>query len=179
MAGATGKPPPRLRRGETPSCGGFAATPRLLPQKEANHSRSKCWKICSPAVITYTPQKDLSSVSLTADSSLCGGSLLAAPLAKPPLKGEVPAYGGRRGSSPHAAKVAAALSAAVTTTQQQEKSPPLRRNQLRRKAPRQTPAALREKGSGEEGLLSEKPPPPQNSPVFPLIQFVHERGDAV
>ena len=164
MAGATGKPPPRLRRGETLTCGGFAATLASFRRKRGTIRGSEWGKIYSPAVITYTPQKDLSSVSLTADSFLCGGSLLAAPLAKPPLKGEVPAHGGRRGSSPHAAKVAAALSAAVTTTQQQEKSPPLRRNQLRRKAPRQTPAALREKGSGEEGLLSEKPPPPQNPP---------------
>ena len=35
---------------------------------------------------------------------------------KPPLKGEVPALGGRRGSFPNATKVTAALSAAVTTT---------------------------------------------------------------
>ena len=35
--------------------------------------------------------RGLSSVSLAADSSLCGGSLLVALPAKPPLKGEVPA----------------------------------------------------------------------------------------
>ena len=39
---------------------------------------------------------------------------MAALPAKPPLKGEVPAAGGRRGSPPYATKVAAALSAAVT-----------------------------------------------------------------
>ena len=37
----------------------------------------------------------------SADSSLCGGSLLEGTRAKPPLKGEVPAACGRRGSSPH------------------------------------------------------------------------------
>ena len=45
-------------------------------------------------------QKSLSSVSLATDNSLCGGSLLANLRAKPPLKGEVPAIGGRRGSFP-------------------------------------------------------------------------------
>ena len=78
---------------------------------------------------TFSPQlcvpqqKGLSSVSLAADSSLCGGSLLAALPAKPPLKEEVPAVGGRRGSSPSATKVAAALSAAVTSTPKQENAP--------------------------------------------------------
>ena len=43
--------------------------------------------------------------------------------AKPPLKGEVPAICGRRGSFPHAAKVAAALSAAVTTAKPIEDAP--------------------------------------------------------
>ena len=57
------------------------------------------------------------------DSSLCGGSLLAHLRAKPPLKGEVPAISGRRGSFPNAVKVAAALSAAVTTTKKQESAP--------------------------------------------------------
>ena len=47
MAGAIGKlpdglrPPPRLVRGETVTCGGFAATPRLLPQKEGDHPRQR------------------------------------------------------------------------------------------------------------------------------------------
>ncbi len=53
----------------------------------------------------------------------CGGSLLAYFHAKPPLKGEVPALGGRRGSVHPRRKVAAALSAAVTTTKQQESAP--------------------------------------------------------
>ena len=50
---------------------------------------------------------------------------MAALPAKPPLKGEVPATGGRRGSLPNATKVTAALSAAVTTTKQQETAPQL------------------------------------------------------
>ncbi len=71
--------------------------------------------------------------------------------AKPPLKGEVPAICGRRGSFPHAAKVAAALSAAVTTAKPIEYAP----NSHGRTSPKERtslfPAALREKGSGEEG----------------------------
>ena len=41
VAGAIGKPPPRLVRGETLTCGGCAATPRLLPQKEGDHPRQR------------------------------------------------------------------------------------------------------------------------------------------
>ena len=41
VAGAIGKPPPRLVRGETLTCGGFAATLSLLPQKEGNHPRQR------------------------------------------------------------------------------------------------------------------------------------------
>ena len=61
MAGAIGKladglrPPPRLVRGEILTCGGFAATPRLLPQKEGDHSRSEWWKIYLSAVATNAP----------------------------------------------------------------------------------------------------------------------------
>ena len=51
------------------------------------------------------------------------GILSAALPAKPPLKGEVPALGGRRGSSPKRHTVAAALSAAVTSTNSQESAP--------------------------------------------------------
>ena len=105
---------------------------------------------------------EVSSVSLTAFSSLCRGSLWTVLPAKPPLKGEVPAICGRRGPFPYAAKVAAALSAAVTTAKPIEDAP----NSHGRTSPKERtslfPAALREKGSGEEGLLSEKPPPPQN-----------------
>ena len=41
VAGAIGKPPPHLVRGETLTCGGFAATSRLLPQKEGDHPRQR------------------------------------------------------------------------------------------------------------------------------------------
>ena len=102
---------------------------------------------------------------------LCLGCIgdvpLAALPAKPPLKGEVPAIGVRRGSSPTPRTVAAALSAAVTTTKQQETAPQLTAAYCMEEKPTRTAAALREKGSGEEGLLSEKPPPPQNLRLFP------------
>ena len=88
--------------------------------------------------------------------------------AKPPLKGEVPAIGGRRGSSPTPRTVAAALSAAVTTTPKQETAP----NSQGRASPKESsslfPTALRERGSGGEGLLSEKPPLPQSLPTLRL-----------
>ena len=48
------------------------------------------------------PTKKLILSQPSADSSLCGGSPLAYLPAKPPLKGEVPAVGGRRGSVPPA-----------------------------------------------------------------------------
>ena len=62
VAGAIGKlpdglrPPPRLRRGDTVTCGSFAATSCLLPQKEGDHPRQRM-------------VEDI--------FSLCGGSLLA------------------------------------------------------------------------------------------------------
>ena len=53
--------------------------PCLLPQKEGDHSRSEWWRIYFlPATIASLRSRGLSSVSLTADSSLCGGSLLGA-----------------------------------------------------------------------------------------------------
>ena len=55
--------------------------------------------------------------------SLRKGTLSATLPAKPPLKGEVPAVSGRRGSFPKRRKVAAALSAAVTSTNSQESAP--------------------------------------------------------
>ena len=81
---------------------------------------------------------------------LCGGSLLASLHAKPPLKGEVPAICGRRGSSPHAAKVAAALSAAVTTTKLIEDRLHFQADPPPQKQTSQTPAALREGARGGE-----------------------------
>ena len=80
---------------EAVTCGGIATTPCLFPQKEGDH-----------------PQQRMVKDTL----SLRKGILSAAFPAKPPLKGEVPAVGGRRGSSPCAAKVAAAQSAVVTIT---------------------------------------------------------------
>ena len=60
----------------------------------------------------------------SADSSLCGGSLLEETRAKPPLKGEVPAKRAE-GFVPHVAQVAAALSAAVTATKRHGTAPNL------------------------------------------------------
>ena len=82
------------------------------------------------------------------DSPLCGGSPLEESRAKPPLKGEVPAICGRRGSSPHAAKVAAALSAAVTTTKSIGDRFYFQAERPMQKQIRQTPAALREGARG-------------------------------
>ena len=99
-------------------------------------------------------QKSLSSVILAADSFLCEGSLLTALPAKPPLKGEVPAAGGRRGSSPSAAKVAAALSAAVTTTYLQEPAPTLHGREPPKEELSLFPATLRERGVWGEWRFS-------------------------
>ena len=60
----------------------------------------------------------------SADSSLCGGSLLEGTRAKPPLKGEVPAKRAE-GFRPLCRKDAAALSAAVTTCKHKENAPNL------------------------------------------------------
>ena len=63
VAGAIGKlpdglrPPPRLRRGETLTCGGYAATLRLLSQKAG-----------------ILPQKQMmEDIGHTAQMSWCGG----------------------------------------------------------------------------------------------------------
>ena len=99
------------------------------------------------------------------DISLCVGSTLAYLPAKPPLKGEVPALGGRRGSVPSAPQgrggsvsrrdhnQAAGIRAQQTgATCQKEESP-------------RPPATLRERGSGGEALLLEKRPLPQHLPA--------------
>ena len=87
--------------------------------------------------------------------------------AKPPLKGEVPALGRRRGSFPNATKVTAALSAAVTTTKQQEPAPTLRRNQLRRSHhPKRQPLFGREGSGGRGASLREAASPPSTSPTL-------------
>ena len=121
----------------------------------------------------------LSSVSLAADSSLCGGSLLAARSTKPPLKGEVPAIGGRRGSSPQRLQVAAALSAAVTTTQPTvlETRPSFRRNQAKRNAhPERQPLFGREGSGGRGASLREAASPPSASPASSLREGARGRG---
>ena len=158
MAGAIGKPPPRARRARDSNLRRLSATPHLLPQKE----RGLPWQRmvedmplrCSKAL---SWSKGLSSVSLTADSSLCGGSLWVALPAKPPLKGEVPATGGRRGSSPapHVRGGSVSrrgLNQAYWEHTQSQADPP--------KKKRRTSSASRSSGgSAREGLLSEKPPP--------------------
>ena len=167
MAGAIGKlpdglrPPPRLVRGETVTCGGFAATPRLLPQKEGDHPRQRMVEdILFPPQLCVSQQKGLSSVSLTADCSLCRGSLLAPFPAKPPLKGEVPAIGGRRGSFPQ--------------RQQVTNAPPLRRNHLCRKAQvKRQPLFGREESGGRGASLREAASPP--SVPHPAVSSGRER----
>ena len=47
----------RLVRGETVTCGDFAATPRRLPQKEGDHSRSEWWKIYAPTTAANSPKR--------------------------------------------------------------------------------------------------------------------------
>ena len=138
------KPPPsrslpkRLRWGDSGGRGGFSerspSPPRPLSPEEQLAFGGRAFflvgsacelgtVLCKLVVVTAADRAaatvrcgSLSSVSLTADSSLCGGSLLAALPIKPPLKGEVLAVGGRRGSFPQRRQVTNA--------------PPLRRNHL-------------------------------------------------
>ena len=79
------------------------------------------WKGAVKSTCTK-PNRGLILSQPSADSSLCGGSLLAGSRVKPPLKGEVPAKRAE-GFVPRDAKVAAALSAAVTTTPKQKNAP--------------------------------------------------------
>ena len=54
----TGSVPRLVSEGhETVACGGFAATPRLLPRKEANHSRSDWRRIHSSTAAMHSPGK--------------------------------------------------------------------------------------------------------------------------
>ncbi len=97
-----------------------------------------------------------SSVSLTADSSLCGGSLWGFCLQACPY--------------PNAVKVAAALSAAVTTTKQQENAPISQAKPPMQKHATQTPAALRERGVWGERRFSQRSGlSPQNLPYHSLF----------
>ena len=98
----------------------------------------------------------LSSVSLTADSSRCGGSLWGFCLQACPY--------------PNAVKVAAALSAAVTTTKQQENAPISQAEPPMQKHAIQTPAALRERGVWGERRFSQRSGlSPQNLPYYSLF----------
>ena len=100
-------------------------------------------------------RKGLSSVSLTANCSLCRGSLLASFPAKPPLKGEVPAIGGRRGSFPQRQQVTMLIGDA----------PPLRRNHLCRSPQVKRQPLFGREGSGGRGAsLREAASPPRISP---------------
>ena len=142
-------------RHETLTCGGYAATPCRLPQKE-DHPQQ--WMVediplrCSKAL---SRRKGLSSVSLTADCSLCRGSLLAPPPAKPPLKGEVPAIGGRRGSFPQRRQVTIPIVDAPT----------LRRNHLCRSPQVKRQPLFGREGSGGRGAsLREAASPPSVPP---------------
>ena len=75
MSGAIGKPPSYLVRGEILTCGSYAATPHLLPQKEGNHPQQRMVEDIRPRHSNARPyKKGLPSVSLTSDSSLCRGS---------------------------------------------------------------------------------------------------------
>ena len=188
MAGAIGKlpdglrPPPRLIRGETVTCGGFAATPRLLPQKEGDHPRQRMVEdILFPPQLCVSQQKGLSSVSLTADSSLCRGSQ-GRPLSQ--YQHEKTTATAVVFSSPRRLS-AAALSAAVDAIKLIRNAPTFRRNQLCRSIQlerqplfgreREGGASLREaaslaypqypflssEGGPGRGFSLEKPPPPE------------------
>ena len=169
MAGAIGKlpdrlrPPPRLVRGETVTCGGFAATPRLLPQKEGDHPRQRMVEdILFPPQLCVSQQKGLSSVSLTANCSLCRGSLLAPFPAKPPLKGEVPAIGRRRGSFPQRLQVTNA--------------PPLRRNHLCRSPQVKRQPLFGREGSGGRGASLREAASPPSVPHPPVSSGWEREG---
>ena len=98
-------------------------------------------------------------------------------LAKPPLKGEVPAIGGRRGSLPSAAKVAAALSAAVTTTQPIGNAPNSQAEPTKKKS--RKPNANRSSGEGVWGRgasLREAASPPESPPTVNLFGREREGG---
>ena len=101
VAGAIGKPPPRARRTRNTNLWRLCRHPSPPSAEGGGPSAAADGGRYSPPLRQRTPQqRSLSSVSLTADSSLCGGSLLVVLPAKPPLKREVPATGGRRGSFP-------------------------------------------------------------------------------
>ena len=127
-----------------------------------------------------------------AESSLCGGSPLATLPAKPPLKGEVPAIGGRRepfgdasrkasperGGARHrraegfvsrAARPRRLCQPPWTQPSLLGARPLLRRNQLRKKGAPQAPAALREGARGRG--FSQRSRLPRKLPQLNLWKF--------
>ncbi len=121
--------------------------------------------------------RGLSSVSLTAP--LCEGSRSATLPAKPPLKGEVPAYGGRRGSSPLAPQGRGGSVSRRDHNQAAGTRVHLTGGTNYAGTP--TPNASRssgERGLGGEVLLSEKQPlPPEflTRPSYNIPSFDHRR----
>ena len=100
--------------------------------------------------------RGLSSVSLAADSSLCGGSLLARLPAKPPLKGEVSAIGGRRGFVSPAPQGRGGSVSRRDHNQLAETRAHSQAEPTPKKPPSQTPAALRERGVWGERRFSQR-----------------------
>ena len=142
---------------ETVTCGGIAATPCLFPQKEGDH-----------------PQQRMVKDTL----SLRKGILSAAFPAKPPLKGEVPALGGRRGSSPNAARPRRLCQPPWTQPSRRKPHPTLRRNHLCRspQAKRQ-PLFGREESGGRGASLREAASPPSvPHPTLSLGEGARGRG---
>ena len=172
MAGAIGKlpdglrPPPRVRRREILL---VSFRKKRGTIRGANGGR-----------YTFLPrqriprQKSLSSVSLTADSSLCGGSLLAHFLQSLPFQGRCPPQAGG-GVHPPPRTSAAALSAAVDSRKLQETAPASQAEPTPKNRARQTPAALREGARGRG--FSQRSRLPRSSPpsVFPRF-MVYSRS---
>ena len=162
MAGGGVRPPIPHGRGGSVSRRDHNQAARTRPQKEGNPSRSEWWRIPPLRCNDRNPQgRGLSSVSLTADSSLCGGSLLAALPAKPPLKGEVPAKRAE-GFVPHPARPRRLCQPPWTHASRKKPHPPLRRNQLRRSHQLQRQLLFGREGSGGRGAsLREAASPPR------------------
>ena len=147
-------------RHETLTCGGYAATPCRLPQKEDHPQQWMVEDILFPPQLCVSQQKGLSSVSLTADCSLCRGSQ-GRPL--PQYQHEKTTATAVVFSSSRRMS-AAALSAAVGSRQPIEdrthsQAEPTSKNRTPR-----TPAALREgargRGFSQRSRLPRIPPIP-------------------
>ncbi len=85
--------------------------------------------------------------------------------AKPPLKGEVPALGGRRGSFPTLQRSRRLCQPPRPQLPKQKNAPTLHGREPSKEESSLFPATLRERGSGGEALLLEKRPLPQNLPT--------------